>query len=403
LASSDLRTGLEQDCLLPWRNEFPILGKTTYLISNSLGAMPRGVYQSLESYARCWDTRGVRAWEEQWWQLPGKVADRMAHLLGASSGSISLHQNVTLAQAVVASCFDFKPPKNKIVMVDLEFPSVLYFFKEQERRGARIALVQSDDGIGIDTEKVISAIDQDTLLVPISYVLFRSAYILDAKSIIEHAHRMGAHVILDCFQAAGTVPFHLGDLQADFALGGVLKWLCGGPGVAYLYVRPDLQPNLRPALTGWMAHQRPFDFEAGEIELRQDSYRFMNGTPHIPSLHACLPGLEIIASAGIAEIRRKSSHQTQRILEGAGSRGWKVNTPANADIRGGTVSLECPHAAEVCKELLLRDILVDYRPKAGIRISPHFYSKDDEMDYALQQIDDILATGAWKVHKSPSI
>jgi len=386
------------DELLRWRDEFPILEQTTYLISNSLGAMPRGVYDRLRDYAEAWATRGVRAWEEGWWEMAVSVGDKIGALVGAAPGDLSLHQNVTLTQAVIASCFDFRGPRNKVVMVDLEFPSILYFYREQQSRGARVEIVRSEDGIHIPLEKLLAAIDEQTLLVPVSYVLFRSACIQDAPAIVERAHRVGAHVILDLFQAAGTVPLDLRALGVDFAVGGVLKWLCGGPGVAYLYVRPDLRPALQPTLTGWLAHKRPFEFEIGPIDRRDDAFRFLNGTPHIPALYACQPGLEIIAEVGIERIREKSIRQTTRLIEGWLARGCRVNTPLNPAERAGTVSLDCPHAREVTRELLARDILVDYRPQAGIRLSPHFYNRDEEIDFALGQISEILATRAWERH-----
>ena len=390
------------DELLKWREEFPILARTTYLISNSLGAMPRGVYDHLKSYGDAWATRGVRAWEEGWWEMAVRVGDRIGQLIGAAPGDISLHQNVTIAQAIIASCFDFRGPRNKVVMMDMEFPSILYFYQEQQRYGARVEVVRSEDGIRIPLEKLLAAIDEQTLLVPVSHVLFRSAYILDARAIIERAHRVGARVVLDVFQAAGTLPLNLSELGCDFAVGGVLKWLCGGPGVGYLYVRPDLRAEFRPALTGWLAHKRPFEFEVGPIDPREDAFRYLNGTPHIPALYACQAGLEILRQAGIENIRAKSVRQTGRLIEGALAHGWRVHTPRDPAERGGTVSVNCPHAQEVTRELLARDILVDYRPQAGIRLSPHFYNRDEEIDFALAQIEEILATRAWERHLQPA-
>jgi kynureninase len=386
------------DKLLSWRGEFPILDRTTYMISNSLGAMPRGVYDKMRAYADSWAERGVRAWEEGWWEMAVGVGDKIAPLIGAQSGEISLHQNVTLTQAVIASCFDFRGPRNKVVMVELEFPSIQYFYHEQRRRGARVEVVPAPDPVRIDLEKLLAAIDETTLLVPISQVLFRSAYIVDARAIIERAHRVGAHVILDAFQATGVIPLDVRELGVDFAVGGVLKWLCGGPGVAYLYVRDDLRSKLQPTLTGWIAHRRPFEFETGPIDPREDSFRYLNGTPHIPALYACQPGLDILNQVGVKAIREKSLRMTTRIMEGGKARGWRVNTPENPEERAGTVSVECPHAYEVCRELLARNILVDYRPKAGVRISPHFYNREEECDFTLAQMDEILKTGAWEKH-----
>src|SRR5258708_1001162 len=270
------------DPLLKWREEFPILERSTYMISNSLGAMPRGVYEGLRSYADSWAERGVRAWEEGWWEMAVGVGDQIAPLLGVGPGEISLHQNVTLTQAVISSCFDFRGPRNKVVMVELEFPSIQYFYHGQQRFGARIEVIPTPDDIRIDLDKVLAAIDETTLLVPISQVLFRSSCIVDARAIIERAHRVGAHVILDVFQAAGTIPLDVRGLGADFAVGGVLKWLCGGPALGYLSFREDLRAKLSPARSGWGAHPRPFSVQTGPLYLREDPFLFIHATPHTP-------------------------------------------------------------------------------------------------------------------------
>jgi|SRR5579875_198312 len=390
------------DDLLKWRSEFPILENSTYLISNSLGAMPRAVYERLHDYAEMWATRGVRAWEESWWEMAVSVGDKAGAIIGAGPGEISLHQNVTLTQAIISSCFEFSAPRNKVVLTDLEFPSTVYFWMEQRRSGARVEILESPDGLHAPLEKLLESIDETTMLVPISLVFFRSSTLVDARAIIDRAHQAGAHVILDCFQASGTVPVNVRELEVDFAVGGVLKWLCGGPGVSYLYVRPDLRAKLRPKISGWLAHRRPFAFEVGALDARSDAYRFLNGTPHIPALYACQPGLEIIAQVGVDRIREKSVRQTSRLIESASKRGWRINSPRDARERGGTVSIDCPHAQEVKSELIARNILVDYRPGAGIRISPHFYNRDEEIDFALAQIDEILATRAWERHWQPA-
>jgi len=374
------------DDLLRWRKHFPILSTTTYLISNSLGAMPEGVRESMASYAETWATRGVTAWND-WWDMPVKVGDLMAPILGCGSGEVSLHQNVTLVQAIIASCFEFAPPRNRVVLSDMEFPSVRYFWQAQ--RGVEIVEVEGD-GVTVPTERMLAAIDERTLLVPMSHVLFRSAYIQDAAAIIRHAHKMGALVILDSFQAAGTVPFNVRELDADFCVGGVLKWLCGGPGVAYLYVKPELRSRLEPRLTGWMGHKRPFQFELSQ-DLQGDSFRFLNGTPHIPSIYAAKPGLEIINQVGVENIRRKSMHQTRLLIDAAKERGFPLTVPADADRRGGTVAINVPDGYQVCQELIRRKFLVDYRPKAGVRVSPHFYNTDDEIIAVVEEIARITA------------
>lgn len=379
------------DPLLRFRPEFPILAKTCYLISNSLGAMPRGTQQALNEYAEVWATRGVRAWEETWWTLAQEVGAILEGLMNADANTISLHQNVTQCQAVVASCFQFSGKRNKVVYTDMNFPSVMYFWEAQRARGARVHMVPTDDGIHVATERLLKAIDDETLLVPISHVIFRSAYINDAKAIVDRAHQAGARVVLDTFQSLGTVPIDVRALNVDFACGGVLKWLCGGPGTAYLYVRPDLGKKLQPTLTGWIAHEHPFDFEVGPIRYADPPYKFMNGTPNIPALYAARPGLKIIAEAGIENIRAKSKRQVAKLIELADARGWKVNTPRDPERRGGTVSIDMPNSKEVCAELLKRDVLVDWRPKAGVRMSPHFYTTDAEIENAVATVEQILS------------
>jgi len=378
------------DPLLRYRSEFPILERTNYLISNSLGAMPRGVYDAMKNYANTWASRGVRAWEEGWWMLGAEVGDELGALLNAPKGSVSTHQNVTTCQAVVASCLDFSGKRNRVVYTDMNFPSVMYFWEAQRPYGAHVHMVKTDDGITVPTDRLLDAIDETTLVVPISHVIFRSAFIQDAQAIIEKAHKVGAYVILDTFQSAGTIPIDVQKLNVDFACGGVLKWLCGGPGVAYLYVRPDLGTKLQPKFTGWSAHQNPFNFEIGPIKYTDPPFRFMNGTPHIPSLEAARPGIKIIREVGVDNIRDKSKRQTTKLIALADRHGWRVNTPRDAEKRGGTVSVEMPDSYDVCRELLKRDILVDWRPQAGVRFSPHFYTKDEELDAAIAAVEEIV-------------
>jgi kynureninase len=386
------------DPLLEHRSRFPILERTNYLISNSLGAMPEEARQALADHAEAWAGRGVRAWAEGWWTLPRRVGDSVASLIGAGPGEVSLHLNVTLATAQVLSCFDWSEPRNGVVVTDMNFPSLRYLYEGHRRQGLQVQEVRSPDGVRIDTEQVIDAIDETTRLVAVDHVLFRSAYVQDAKAISEAAHAQGALVLLDAYQSVGTLPVDVRDLGVDFLTGGALKWLCGGPGASFLWVRPELARTLEPSIRGWSAHSDPFAFDPGPMRWRDDAFRFEVGTPNIPGLEAARCGIEIVAGIGAEAIRAKSVHQTARLIELARERGWPVSCADEPERRGGTVAFDVPHGKAVCQELLARDVIVDYRPQAGIRVSPHFYTRDDELDACVAEVDEILRTRAHEKH-----
>jgi kynureninase len=386
------------DPLLRFRPEFPILEHTTYLVSNSLGAMPRGVERRVAEYAGDWGREGIRAWVKGWWEMPVTVGDEIAPLIGAGAGDVVMFPNVTIAQAAVLSALDYAPPRDTIVMTALDFPSVRYVYDALAARlGARIVVVPTEDGIGIDLDRLLAAIDERTRLVAISHVLFRSAFIMDADAICQHAHAAGALVSLDAFHSVGVMPVDVQRSGTDFLTGGVLKWLCGGPGGCFLYVAPRLRDRLAPSLTGWQAHARPFAFEP-EMEYAATSFRWLNGTPVIPALYAATEGPRIVRAAGVDAIRAKSVRQTTRLIELADSRGYRVYAPRDSARRGGTVAFTVPHGYEVSQELLAREILVDYRPEAGIRVAPHFYTSDEELERVVVAIDEILESGVWRRH-----
>jgi kynureninase len=387
---------MTDDSLLRFRDQFPILHSTTYLVSNSLGAMPRAVPDRLKEYADQWATRGVRAWAQGWWDMPIKVGDEIAPLIGAGAGEVAMVPNVTIAQAQILSSLDYrKDGRDTIVMTEMDFPSVRYVYDALATRlGARIVVVPSDDGISIDEDRLLAAIDERTRLVSISHVLFRSAYILDAARICAHAHRMGALVALDAYHSVGVVPVDVKAMDADFLTGGVLKWLCGGPGGSFLWVSPNVS-GISPALTGWQAHEHPFAFEP-EMSYASGAWGWLTGTPVIPALFAASEGPRILREATMDAIREKSVRQTSRLIELADARGFIVTAPRDNDRRAGTVAFDVPHAREVAQALLARDVIVDYRPGAGIRVAPHFYTTDGEVESVVEIIDEILAKDAWK-------
>jgi kynureninase len=388
------------DELLKWRLEFPILGNTVYLISHSLGAMPRETFSRLTDYAETWATRGVRAWAEGWWDMPVTTGNEVARIIGAEPGSVVMHQNVSICQSLILSCFEPTPKRNKIVYSELNFPSVMYVYEAHAREGKlRIETVASDDGITIPLERFLAAIDEETLLVPFSHVLFKSGFLQNAKAITERAHEVGAMIVLDTYQSAGTVPFSVKDLGVDFATGGSVKWLCGGPGAGYLYVRPDLHQRLQPKTTGWMAHETPFAFDT-ELRYAPDIRRFLHGSPAIPALYAAQSGYRIINQIGVDRIREKSMRQTKRLIELAEEAGFRVTSPKSAADRGGTITVGHDDAAAITKELIRREFIVDYRPGAGVRISPHFYTSDEELELVIREMKNIRDTRAYAVHET---
>ncbi len=390
------------DNLLKWRSEFPILDRAVYLISHSLGAMPRATYDRLREYADIWATRGVRAWAEGWWEMPARIGDELGRIIGADAGTVVMHQNVSICQSLILSCFLPLPEnskRRKIVYSELNFPSVMYVYEAHARaHGLQIVKVKSDDGMTVPTKRMLSAIDEETLLVPISHVLYKSAFLQDARAITERAHQVGAMVVLDTYQSAGTVPFSVKDLRVDFATGGSVKWLCGGPGAGYLYVRPDLIEQLEPKTTGWMAHEEPFAFES-ELRYAPNITRFLHGSPAIPALYGAESGYKIINEIGVAAIREKSTRQTGALIGLAEAAGFRVTSPQNPAERGGTITVWDDNAAAMTKELVRREFIVDYRPGAGVRISPHFYTKDEELELVIAEMKKIRDSKAFEVNE----
>jgi kynureninase len=372
--------------LLDYRDRFPILASTTYLINHSLGAMPAEAQVRLEQFATEWATRGARAWGEGWWASPVRVGDLIGRIIGAPPGSTVMHQNVTVAEAIVLSCFDLKPPRNRIVFEAGLFPSVRYVQQAWSRFGAEVVVCD-------DADAVIDAIDERTLLVPISHVLFKTAEIQPIERIVERAHAVGAHVCLDAYQSAGAVPFDVTELGVAFCVGGSVKWLCGGPGAGWLYVRPDLAEQLEPAFAGWQAHERPFDFEP-EMQFAAGAARFLTGTPVVAANYAASAGYEIIDEIGVDRIRENSLRQTALLAELVDDAGFELMSPREPERRGGSVAFRVPDFKAVHAELARREIICDSRPDVGLRFGPHFFTTDDEIRHAVAQVVDMLDTGA---------
>lgn len=374
------------DPLLRWRDEFPTLETTLHFVSHSLGAMPRGVEKALAEYALAWKTRGIRAWEERWMRLPTDLGNVLAGILGAEAGTVSMHENVTVAQAIALSALSFDPPRNRLVCTDQDFPSVLYLYQGLQRRGVEVVQVRAREGFRIEEQDIVAAIDERTAVVAVSHVLFRTSQILDLAPVVARARSAGAMTLIDAYQAVGTVPVDVTALGVDLVTGGSIKWLCGGPGASYLYASPRVRERLQPALTGWFAHENPFAFDSGPMRWDRGARRFWTGTPGIPGFAAARPGCEIVASVGVPAIREKSLRQTERLMSWAEAYGFRLVSPREASRRGGTVVLDVPGAADVCAALLASDVLLDHRTGVGLRLAPHFYTSDEEIDLVMERV-----------------
>jgi kynureninase len=375
--------------LTEYRDRFPILRETTYLINHSLGAMPAAAEERLLEYARTWRERGIRAWAEGWWELPLTVGDQIGRIIGAPPGSTVMHQNVAIAEAVILSSFrPVDPGRNRVVYEEGNFPSVRYLYQAQPELDA---VVVPDDAA------IVEAIDERTLLVPITHVLFKTGEIQDVAAIVRRAHEVGAHVVLDAYQSAGIVPLDVTGLNVDFAVGGSVKWLCGGPGNGWLYVRPDLAEVLEPTFVGWQAHARPFGFEP-ELEYAQGAARFLTGTPNVPAHYAGTAGYDLIEEIGVDRIRENSLRQTTLLIDLLDDAGFEIASPRDPEHRGGTVTVRTPEFEAVHRELAERRILCDFRPDVGLRLGPHYYNTEDELRSTVAQIAEIVETGAYERH-----
>jgi kynureninase len=367
------------------REDFPTLASGIHLLSHSLGPMPRATRDSMLAYSDAWEHHTSEdAWAHSWWELSQRVGDRLARIIGGAPGSVQIQPNASIALASVASCFDFaRAGRNKVVTSALDFPSMEYIWEAQAALGAKIEIIASPDGITVPLESIVAAIDEKTALVALSHTSFRSSYRVDAEAIVDRAHQFGALVLLDVYQSAGAVELDANKWGVDFLIGGTIKWLCGGPACGYLYVRPDLQRDLKPRLTGWVAHDAPFEFAHSPMRYAGSVRRFAQGTPSIPALYSALPGLQIIEEVGIATIARESRRRTELMIELARERGWKVNSPLNVNERGGSVMIGVVDGPAMVERLAERKVFVDCRPGVGLRISPHFFNTDEEVRQAM--------------------
>jgi kynureninase len=378
--------------LTDYRDEFPVLDRKAYLISASLGPVSRRAQSYLNEYLESWAVKGApdHVWEEDVFPRIRSVKRTFAGLVGADPDEVSITTNVSLALSTIASCLDFSGERNRLILSELDFPTDGHVFLAQRTRGAEVVILESPDGLTVPLESYQAAIDERTAAVCINRVLYRSSSLVDAKAICDLTRRAGAWSIVDDFHGAGIVPVDVHDLGCDFYTTGVLKWLCGGPGLTFLYARRDLLPSLEPAVTGWFATREPFSFDNRHLELHPTARRLESGTPPAPIAFLAQGGLDIITEVGPENIRPRIGELTDHVIAGADGAGLPVRTIRDRNGRGGLVNIGVGTDAEkVCHALLERDVCTDFRGD-GIRVSPHFFTLEPEIDRLFEALAEIL-------------
>jgi kynureninase len=350
-----------------------VLARSTYLASHTLGAMHRRTPERHAEFTRLWAEQGVVAWEE-WAPEVRRVADVVGSLVGAPPGTTVMRQNVADLLGDLVSALDWQGERNRVVTSDLEWPGSLHTWSQLPRWGGEPVVVPAQ-GIELDLDAMVEAIDERTVAVECSHVLFRTSTLNDVRPLIERAHEVGALAIVDGYQAAGTVPVDVVDLGVDVYLGGSVKYLSGGPGNGWMYVRPGL--DLEPVTTGWFGQRSPFDFDP-DNHYADGVSRFTGGTPGVPAHYGAGPAYETLAEIGMQRIRERSLSMTQPLLEAAVELGFTVRSPHDPDKRGGHVTIDPGDSQRVHDALHAQGFVVDHRPGVGIRVSPHFYNSLDE-------------------------
>lgn len=370
------------------RERFADLDSCTYLVSHSMGAAPLAARDALTAYWSEWSADGPEAWE-RWLPRIAQIADGIGAIVGAPAGSTFLGPNVSVLQAAIATCLDFTGARNEVVYEELQFPSLTYVWKEWERYGARVRVVGSDDKRTIPTERICAAITEQTAIAVLSHAYYVSGAVSDVRAIQAHCRSVGALLCVDAYQTTGIYPYDVTEWDLDMVTGGSHKWLCGGPGCGFLYLKPTLLEQFRPAVTGWMAHAAPFNFEDAPMRYAASMYRFGTGTPTIPGYIAAKPGHDLIREIGVARIREHNVRLTTLIADMAIERGLSVNTPLEPQQRNGWIGIDFENSERAYKALAAQRIFVDYRPGCGIRCSPHFYTKDEEITRFFTALDTL--------------
>jgi kynureninase len=372
-----------------FRERFAGLDACTWLVSHSMGAPPLASRLALDAYWSEWSAQGPEAWPA-WLDRIRTIADGIGAIVGAPPGSVSLLPNVSLSQAAIATSLRFTSERDEVVYEALQFPSLTYVWHAWERYGAVPRAVPSDDGRTIPTERICAAIGARTKLVVLSHAYYQSGALIDVPAIVARAKEAGALVVLDTYQTTGVVPYDVAQLDLDLVVGGSHKWLCGGPGCGFLYVKPALAERFEPALTGWFGHAEPFAFAPAPTRHASGTMRFATGTPTIPGYLVAQAGHDLIREAGVQAIREHNIRLTQLIVDGAQARGLRINTPLDPRARTGWIGIDVADGARIVDALIARRVLVDYRPGCGIRVSAHVYTTDDEIERFFAELDLLI-------------
>jgi selenocysteine lyase/cysteine desulfurase len=359
-----------------YRDEFPVFRDTIYLNSCSLGALSRRSRARVNEYLDLWERRGASAWYDVWWAALAELRERYGRAIGAAGVDVALHPNVSTALGAVASSIDYRQ-RPKVVTTRLDFPTVAYQWLARGNEGVEVVQLDSPDGIQVPLDAFERAVDERTALVATSHVFFTSGAIQDLAEVARIAHRRGALLLVDGYHAAGQLPVEVRQLDADFYCTGGLKWLLGGSGIAFLYVRPELAPDLRPQAAGWFGHRDQFAFDPEHLVSQDDARRFEGGTPGMAAVYAQLGGLDVLDDVGPAEVRRATMALTEDLIERARAAGLRPRVAATSAGRSGIVMLPSDDPARDVRRLAQAGIIVDARP-GHVRVSPYFYNIPDD-------------------------
>jgi kynureninase len=379
--------------LARYRDEFEVVRAKSYLISASLGPLGDRSKASLDRYLRAWAEKGApdHVWFEDIFPAMGRLKASFARLAGCDADEVALTTNLSIAIATVASCLDLSGRRNRVVLSELDFPTDAQVWRAWAARvGAEIVTLPSPDGSTIPLEAFEEAIDERTALVMVNRVLYRSSAILDARAVCDLARSRGALSFVDDYHGLGVVPLDLHELGCDLYAAGTLKWLCGGPGCVFLYARRELLPRLEPAVTGWFGMREPFAFDAERLDYHPTARRLEHGTPPAPVFFLAQGGLDVVEEVGVPAIRARQWELQDRVIARADALGLPVRTPRDRSARGGVVHVEVgPDAGAICHALLDRDVCTDFRG-AGLRISPHFFNTEDDVDRCFAELAAIV-------------